>query len=194
MAKNNSNKNWFPKVLTAPLLSVLIGALTGVIVNLLTSPFPIDQNLVYYIASIVLFLFSTILAGVILNIRNEIDDEFSRRMADNKGAETNAIWEAALSQKESLKCKFIGWKIIGILTLIIGIFLMIWVNYSNYNNSIKQEKALNKTVSHFRDSLQLLDQKVERQTVLIQQLTGLLHDIQNELDTLKHVNSEGKRR
>ena len=194
MAPNNKNNyRWFPKPFTVTLFSVLIGVFTGIVINLLTGSFPTNPCLfLFLMISIVLFVLSSVASWKILNIRIEIDEEYSKRNYDNKKLriDQDKIWEATLKEKNNQKRKFKLWKRIGIFSLAIGLILLFVVKYSNLANNIKQENRLVENSTAIVDSLDHLNRKLEQQNIFIHQLKDSIQDIKNEIRISKDVNDE----
>jgi len=191
MAPNNKNNyHWFQKPFTATLLSVIIGILTGIVINLLTGSFPTNPYLFsFLIMSIVLFILSSIASWKVLNIRIQIDEEFSKRSYDSieNGIDSDIIWRATLEEKENQKGKFRIWKWIGIVSLVIGLVLLFAINYNNRTNNIKHENKIVKNSSSIVDSLNHLNRKLDEQNILILQMTDSIQSIKNEIRISKDV-------
>jgi len=173
---------WYPKSFTATLLSVTIGILTGVLINLFTGSFPTDTILFsFFIVAIIFFVISSIATWIILNIRIKIDEEFSNRRSDDKNNEKKMddIWKATLKEDEILinKQKFILWKRVWVISILIGLFLLFVVNYKNRIYNIKQE---NRRAEYFRKiivPLEHLNSKLYKQNVLILKLNDSIKSI-----------------
>ncbi len=193
------NDLWLPKSVTKTFLSVIMGILTGIVINLLTSSFPSEDILLFiYLISIFLFILTSIASWKILNIRIEIDEKYSLEIDANKEAKGKGIksyselWERTLSALSSRKREFECWKRTGIISVIVGVLLLLFVNISGRSDKINNEKRISETSSAIVDSLNHLNRKLDQQKIFILQLKDSIQSIKNEIRIYKDVNGKRK--
>ena len=185
-----NNKNWYPQPLTATLLSVILGILTGFIINLSSDSFSTNPCLIILeIFSILLFILSSIATWNLLNIRIEIDEDYLIRIKENKsyGIGMDKLWTSALNEKISLKKKFFIWKLSGIIPLALGLILMIGANFMSRTDNIKQVNKIFENSSAIFDSLEHLNRKMNLQNKLVQQITDSIQSIIKEIQFSKEL-------
>lgn len=191
-------KNWYQKSLTNTFLVMMLAILTGIIINLLTNSFPTNLYLLLIsIASILLFVLCAIASLFLIIIRNKIDNLLANKTVDNERAEAKnklspiTLWQNTLGElhdKQLTKYKF--WKWLGIISLILGMVAIIYVNVKSRTENIKFEYKIYENSSTIVDSIDNLNRRFDQQNVLILQVTDSIQSIKKEIQIPKVIRVE----
>ena len=204
MEQNNLKINkliWFPQSLSSTLLGIFVAILSGIVINLLTSGLPQnDYLLIIYFTSLLFFILSSLAALKILRVRMSLDHRISEKRKQNEEAPASKkvgeeiLWKETLSDLHiELRDKFLGWKFIGIFSLLIGLILMFLVNILNRSENIKQYNALHEKSDILTDSLTSLQKEISIQNMIIIQINDSLVVFKKEFKLLNKENIKKKK-